>query len=53
MNLKLTLLNVTGNLIGAMLTFLYFSYISVGSDKIPHEGPSVPLVTATNPRGCI
>ena len=44
MNLRLTLLNVTGNLIGALLTFLYFSYVSVGADKIPREGPSIHYV---------
>ena len=44
MNLKLTLLNVIGNLIGALLTFLYFSYVSVGPDRIPHSGPSVHYV---------
>ncbi|MFH1628215.1 MAG: adenylate/guanylate cyclase domain-containing protein [Pseudomonadota bacterium] len=41
MNLKLTLLNVMGNLIGALLTFLYFSYVSVGAGSIPQGGPSI------------
>ena len=31
MRLKLTLLNVTGNLIGALLAFLYFAHVSVSS----------------------
>ena len=44
MNLKLTLLTVTGNLIGALLTFLYFSYVSVGADSSPPEGPSFHYV---------
>ncbi len=44
MNLKLTLLTVTGNLIGALLTFLYFSYVSVGADRSPLEGPSIHYV---------
>jgi len=44
MNLKLTLLIVTGNLIGALLTFLYFSYVSAGAYKTLHEGPSIHYV---------
>ena len=44
MNSKLNLLNVIGNLIGALLTFLYFSYIGVGSGSVPQAGPTVPYV---------
>jgi len=41
MNLKLNLLNVMGNFIGALLTFLYFSYVSVGAGSIPQGGLSI------------
>ncbi len=33
MRFKLTLLSIVGNLIGAVLAFLYFSYINVGSSN--------------------
>lgn len=44
MSVKLTLLNIMGNLIGALLTFLYFSYVTVGADSLPKEGSSIEYV---------
>ena len=44
MSVKLPLLNIIGNLIGALLTFLYFSYVSVGAGSIPQGGPSIHYV---------
>jgi adenylate cyclase len=44
MGLKLTLLTVTGNLIGAVLTFLYFSYIDVGAEKISQASSSIHYI---------
>ena len=44
MRLKLTLLSVIGNLMGALLTFLYFSFVSVGLDSTLREGPSIHYV---------
>ena len=44
MGLKLTLLTVTGNLIGAVLTFLYFSYINTGADKIHSDSSSIHYI---------
>ena len=44
MRLKLTLLSVIGNLMGALLTFLYFSFVSVGPDSTLREGPSIHYV---------
>ena len=33
----ISLVIIGGNLVGALLTFLYFSYISVGSDMLPQD----------------
>ncbi len=40
MRTKVKLVSIVGNLIGALLTFLYFAYINVGADKA-QEGPSL------------
>jgi len=38
MRAKLNLVTISGNLLGAVLTFLYFSYINVGIHKTQGEG---------------
>jgi len=38
MKAKLNLAIISGNLLGAVLTFLYFSYINVGIDNTQGEG---------------
>ncbi len=41
MDLKLSLLTIIGNLIGALLTYFYFAYVSAGTDKTSYEGTHI------------
>ncbi|MBW2611999.1 MAG: adenylate/guanylate cyclase domain-containing protein [Deltaproteobacteria bacterium] len=44
MRWKITILNTVGNLIGALLTFLYLNYLDVGGHQYSGEDPSLPYM---------